>query len=208
MARLSELVALVGSASALAKRAGISHSGLSRYMSGGDPSRKVLVALAQAAGVSLDWLATGAGTRRPEPPPALPTSTLRLVPYLSEGASALNDVAPSERKDFTAQAFCFRWLSKHGLDSTQLSALEVRGDSMAPTLRAGNIVLIDTESKQIEDDRIYLIRDSDHLLIRRLQVEIGGQVRALADNPLHREFFVALDAIKILGRVVWSGALL
>ncbi|WP_286552726.1 helix-turn-helix transcriptional regulator [Variovorax sp. J22G40] len=210
IARLGELVSLVGSASALARRAGISHSGLSRYMAGGDPSRRVLTALAQAAEVSLAWLASGVGPMRPPSAPALPTSTLRLVPYLAEteGTSSRDEVGPSTRKDFTAQAFCFRWLNDNGLDDTRLSALEVRGESMAPTLRPGNIVLIDTDAREIEDDRLYLLRDDSHLLIRRLQLEIGGTVRALADNPVHREFVAPRDSLKLLGRVVWCGALL
>ena len=49
------------SVSALAKKAGISQSGIRRYFSGGEPTRPHLVALASAAGVSLNWLATGEG---------------------------------------------------------------------------------------------------------------------------------------------------
>ena len=49
------------SVSALAKKAGISQSGIRRYFSGGEPTRPHLIALASAAGVSLNWLATGEG---------------------------------------------------------------------------------------------------------------------------------------------------
>ena len=43
--RLQQLIDQAGNASTLAKRAGISHSGLIRYLNGGEPSRKVLMAL-------------------------------------------------------------------------------------------------------------------------------------------------------------------
>ncbi len=51
----------VGSVSALARKAGISQGGIRRYGSGGEPTRPHLLALADAAGVSLSWLATGQG---------------------------------------------------------------------------------------------------------------------------------------------------
>ena len=81
--RLKALVARAGSVSALAKKAGISHSGLLRYLGGGDPSRKVLVALAQAANVDLAWLATGHG----EMTSGMPKQSLTLLP-LYEGQAA------------------------------------------------------------------------------------------------------------------------
>src|SRR5437868_7079767 len=45
VARLNQIVEAAGGASGLARKAGISPSGLSRYLAGGEPSRRVLVAL-------------------------------------------------------------------------------------------------------------------------------------------------------------------
>lgn len=203
--RLHQLVDIAGNASTLAKRAGISHSGLSRYLAGGEPSRKVLIALAEATGTSIAWLVSGTGNALNTP--VNNDSTLRLLPFISMEANS--DVKSTGlKKDFTAQAFCFKWLNDHGLDNTDLCALEVRGESMEPTLKAGSIVLLDVSQRSIEDDHIYLIKDSGISLIRRLQLEIGGNVRALADNPKHREFQVHIDKIDILGRIVWCGTLL
>src|SRR5450830_1417330 len=74
--RLKAIVARPGSVSALAKKAGISLSGLLRYLGGGDPSRKVLVALSQAAKVYLAWLATGQG----EMTSGMPKQSLTQLP--------------------------------------------------------------------------------------------------------------------------------
>jgi transcriptional regulator with XRE-family HTH domain len=57
--RMEQCAAHVGSVSELARRAGISQSGIRRYFSGGEPTRPHLIALAHAADVSLNWLATG-----------------------------------------------------------------------------------------------------------------------------------------------------
>jgi len=50
-----------GNAYQLAKRSGIGMSTLSRYFSGSEPTRQMLVAVADAAKVPIEWLATGHG---------------------------------------------------------------------------------------------------------------------------------------------------
>lgn len=58
---MNTCAARAGSVSALARKAGISQSGIRRYFAGGEPTRPHLVAIASAAEVSLIWLATGSG---------------------------------------------------------------------------------------------------------------------------------------------------
>jgi phage repressor protein C with HTH and peptisase S24 domain len=205
--RLKKICGLAGNASALAKKAGISNSGLSRYLGGGDPSRKVLVSLALAAGVNLNWLATGEGPMEKSNEAARPGS-LTMLPFLGALESPNDEVIPGRKKNLTSQAFCRYWLGSHGLDSKALAAMHIRGDSMSPTIRDEDLVLIDVTTKDIQDDKIYVIQDASSLLVRRLQLEPGGRVRALCDNPTHREFEVPREALEIVGRVVWRGALL
>ena len=205
--RLKKICGLAGNASALAKKAGISNSGLSRYLGGGDPSRKVLVSLALAAGVNLNWLATGEGPMEKSNEAARPGS-LTMLPFLGALESPNDEVIPGRKKNLTSQAFCRYWLGSHGLDSKDLAAMHIRGDSMSPTIRDEDLVLIDVTTKDIQDDKIYVIQDASSLLVRRLQLEPGGRVRALCDNPTHREFEVPREALEIVGRVVWRGALL
>jgi transcriptional regulator with XRE-family HTH domain len=59
--RLAELAEKVGSYYELAKRAGINEDTLRNYrrFRGTEPSRPVLIALARAGAVSVNWLATG-----------------------------------------------------------------------------------------------------------------------------------------------------
>jgi len=206
VARLNQIVEAAGGASGLARKAGISPSGLSRYLAGGEPSRRVLVALADAAGVRIDWLARGVGAIRDGDTPPLPGSTLRLLPLMPG-----HDRHPKTGKpqsDFTAQAFCYKWLNDNGLDITSLKVMTVRGDGMAPTLCNGDTVLIDTQDRDIEDGRIYLLNESGNMLLRRLHVEAGNRIRALADNPQHHAFVQDATEIEIVGRVVWRGSVL
>jgi len=50
---------------ALARLTGMSQSGMRRYFVGGEPTRPVLVSIANAVNVNLLWLATGEGEMRP-----------------------------------------------------------------------------------------------------------------------------------------------
>ena len=64
-----------------ARRAKVSHSSVGQYLSGvSEPTRPGLVRLAAAGKVRLEWLATGEGSMRPEPPaPRLADSTVSEV---------------------------------------------------------------------------------------------------------------------------------
>jgi len=57
--RLRKILEGEASSSAFARRAGISQSGFHRIEKGGEPTLKTIIAIAKAAGVSVQWLATG-----------------------------------------------------------------------------------------------------------------------------------------------------
>lgn len=203
--RLKKLIALNGTVNALAKKAGISHSGLLRYLSGGDPSRKVLVALAEAANVDLVWLATGRGQMTG----AMPKQSLTMLPLYDVSEFTGNTViAQQDKTQLTELAFCRFWLNRNGLDSGCLKAMMVRGDSMAPCIVNGDTILIDETRQHIIDGKIYLIRDHGNLLLKRVQWELHGRLRLLSDNHQYREFDVAASEVEIVGQVVWGARLM
>src|SRR5262245_61118761 len=129
--RLRQLIAIAGSASALAKAAGLSQSGFHRYLSGGEPSRRALVALAKATGVNLAWLATGEGVATP-PCPVIDADTdnkaslTRLPLYRPPTPSSSGIIALHDGKNLPGLAFCRNWLGKQGLEARQLAALQAR----------------------------------------------------------------------------------
>lgn len=67
-ARLKQAIGQAGGATAVARRAGIPISTLNTYLNGRDMRRQSLVALAEACGVSLEWLATGKEFKLPGEP--------------------------------------------------------------------------------------------------------------------------------------------
>jgi len=63
--RIKYIIDLVGSAEKLANISGMSSRVIGQYLSGKtDPTRKKIIALAEAAGVSVQWLSTGEGLTR------------------------------------------------------------------------------------------------------------------------------------------------
>ncbi|WP_230371170.1 XRE family transcriptional regulator [Paludibacterium denitrificans] len=61
--RLASLLPSFKSVRAFAIASGVSQTGLQRLINGGEPTLSTLVSLAKAGGVSVEWLATGEGTR-------------------------------------------------------------------------------------------------------------------------------------------------
>src|SRR5271156_4870159 len=75
--RLQELIVEFGSRSALSRASSIAISTLQAYEAGSKPGLEALVALARTANVTLDWLLTGRGEKRP--PGMLPGALLADV---------------------------------------------------------------------------------------------------------------------------------
>jgi len=99
-----------------------------------------------------------------------------------------------------------RTVSKAPLD--QLAVISVDGDSMEPTLRPGDTVLIDFRQNQPGDkDGIYVIRTGNGLQVKRVQVELGKQlITVLSDNPAYGpQPHLNPDDIHVIGRVIWLG---
>ncbi|SPO68142.1 protein of unknown function [Pseudomonas sp. JV241A] len=104
------------------------------------------------------------------------------------------------------------WL-RRTITMTDLSNLRIitgMGESMAPTIKHGDLLLIDTGVKSVTYDAVYLIAMSTSLLVKRIQRELDG-IRIVSDNPQYKEIMVPADLeerVQVLGRVVyaWGGS--
>jgi Peptidase S24-like len=106
-------------------------------------------------------------------------------------------------------AFDERWLKALTGSSTEsLSIVRVEGDSMAPTLNAGDDILVDLGD--VTDrlrDGIYVLRIDDALVVKRIALNpVGRRVTVQSDNPAYPDWpDCTLKDIKPIGRVIWSG---
>jgi len=88
----------------------------------------------------------------------------------------------------------------------QLLVLDTSGDSMAPTLTAGDRVIIDTGHKSPTPDGLYAIRDSfKQIVVKRLQLlrsTRAPRIKIISDNPKHAAEELPLVEIEIVGKVL------
>ncbi len=102
-----------------------------------------------------------------------------------------------------------RWLKAlTPTPAERLSIVRVEGDSMSPTLGAGDDILVDLgDSTDRLRDGIYVLRIDDALVVKRLALNpLGRRVTVQSDNPAYSDWpDCALDEINCIGRVIWAG---
>lgn len=88
--------------------------------------------------------------------------------------------------------------------STRLRFVTGIGDSMEPTLRHGDRVLVDINEKQLTRmNGIYWIDHYGAHGIKRLRASGKGKVMIMSDNPNVPDFEVDAEELRIEGRIVW-----
>ena len=140
--------------------------------------------------------ASYAGQRKPQ-------SEWSDVPRLPLGASAGPGALAQSEAPVGQLRFSARWLKANGLDAAMLSAIEVEGDSMDPTLRDGDEILVDRTPRPLRSG-IHVLRLDDVLLVKRVE-RAGERLRLISDNRAYPEIERAAGEVEILGRVVGTG---
>lgn len=133
--------------------------------------------------------------------------SLKLVPQLAVGASAgagaLNDGEWLAGK----VGFDPGWLRKLGVDPDKVSIIRVEGESMTPTLNDGDDIMVDRGGATGRlREGVHVVRFDDSLMVKRLVPGPGGRLSLLSDNPAYPDWSdLAVDAVEVIGRVVWVG---
>jgi phage repressor protein C with HTH and peptisase S24 domain len=194
--------------------AGVSAGQLRRWINGeSGPPFEELVALADGAGVSLDWLARGQGPMEKiegalASPEALEHSY--LVPRYDIKASAGHGAAIESEQIVDYVAFKRAWINEKIKPSSPANLVLVSsvGDSMMPTIKSGDLLLVDTGDTSIRDHAIYALSFSGQLVVKRLQRRPDGSVLIISDNAAYKMEEVApgeVSSLRVVGRVVWIG---
>ena len=134
-----------------------------------------------------------------------------MVPVgrVSVRASAGPGAFPGEESARPYFAFDPKWLrALTGAPASKLSLIRVEGDSMSPTLSAGDDILVDlADGPERLRDGIYVLRVDGTLLVKRLAIHpVGRRVTVQSDNPAYGDLpDCGLDEIECIGRVIWAG---
>ncbi len=142
-----------------------------------------------------------------EPPPAPTIKFLPLKASAGAGATVLNE---SRGIDLDMDALAAKVLR---VRRKYIRLLEVKGDSMFPTLAHGDFAVIDTSQPQSDqeptDGRVYVVSISGDLYVKRalwvdvetLEWRSDNNAMQYAPIILHRH---ELNSVKVIGRVIWS----
>ena len=79
---------------------------------------------------------------------------------------------------------------------------------MEPTIRDGDVLLVDTSINAVRDNAIYVVVLGGLVLVKRLQIKRDGSLRLISDNDrFEPEDVPASEAadIHVAGRVMWYG---
>lgn len=214
--RISKIADLVGGKKPLANAIGISESQLYRYIAGdSQPTVEPLAAIAKCANVHLDWLVFGEGPTGISPEVSdfktfhsTRKQYITIPEYHHENKELKNQSSGSLGK----VSFNHLWLMKVGLNPETLRMLRAYGDSMAPTIKEGDLMMIDIGQNKFDGDAIYILKLAPHYLItKRLQQAVDKGIYLVNDNPAYREQYIPQnerDTLEIIGKVVWSAGLL
>lgn len=214
-------------------RANLTHQGLSELsgvdidvistLENGDNSNtECMHLLAAALNVSADWLNNGASGSREKRSGADFVNNETIANKISHNVSLREDGAPQSAEvlelDPRRPKEGKRWgetqvkwnipgdfLRELNIAPQHVLILEVIGDGMAPTLAAGERIIVDSSQKDPSISSIYAIDRGKGVMFQRLQVVEESEpptVEVMFDNPRYRNYTVELGKILILGMAV------
>ncbi|MEG8040697.1 S24 family peptidase [Sphingomonas sp. LR60] len=177
--------------SALSRMVGRNQAYLGQFVSRGSPrvlperERRML-----ADFLAIDEALLGAPT---------PPDDVVAVPWLAVKAAAGVGQVPDERV-LRTERLPRAALRGAGVAPEAASVIAVTGESMAPTLRDGDRLLVDASARRLAArGGIYVVRRGDTVLVKRL-VPHGDMVEIRSDNPLWPVEQVPLAEIEVIGR--------
>ncbi len=188
----------------LAKRADVKTSFIYDVLSGksANPSPVKLSHLADALGADVSALL---GVQRN----SLPRSEhgdYVAIPRITVQVSQKNGRIAAREQEAEPYYFRAAWVQERLVaEAADLRMLWVEGDSMQPTLNAGDLVMINTAQRTATPPGIFVLFDGMGLTIKRLEYIAGSKprLRISADNPNYLASERAPDEAYIIGRVVW-----
>ncbi|TBC64493.1 helix-turn-helix transcriptional regulator [Rhizobium ruizarguesonis] len=204
---------------AFSKKSGISDSSLRGYLKGAMPGADIALKIAEVAKVDLKWLIAGTGSKEIRPPEdafeggALDSrgrivNEIAFIPRLDVQASAgMGSLVVSE-DTVDILAFNRNWLRERSINAVAARVLDVKGDSMEPTIRDGDILVVDTSITQVRDNAIYVIIYAGNVLVKRVHLKRDGSLTLISDNERYPREDVPIEEVPdlhIAGRVMWFG---
>jgi phage repressor protein C with HTH and peptisase S24 domain len=185
--RIKQLRELLGlTQTEFASRIGLTYKMLGLYEKGKyEPSEKVLRLISSTFGVSYEWLKEGKGEMLWRKDKAiLEEAGARLNEFPVVGGAGVG--FPKSPADIKLVGYIL--VSKETLQKGGRFAIQVRGDSMEPTLHDGDFLVFKPyvgDGSDIPNGKIVVVRNiGGELIVKRL-TRVNGSIVLTSDNPKH-----------------------
>lgn len=199
---------------ALVRAVGKSLKQMQRYADGDDFPFSFLEALSRSTGIPMSWFLgeEPQSTELAKPDWAVGVTVPRYDVRASAGAGALVVSDKVEEYFSVGRDWLRRNMPPWAPPNAVVGILEGAGDSMEPTIRDGDLVMVvqDVEWRVVERGGIFVFSlDHDRLLLKRLQVLNNGDLRIISDNKAYEPDLVRFDDIpnrvRVHGQVFFAG---
>lgn len=134
---------------------------------------------------------------------------IRIAHYDVRGAMGSGKLVreyPEMLRDVTVSQEHLRELGVKYQDPAHLKVITGDGESMAPTIKHLDPLIVDASIREFTGDGIYAFTWQGLFYIKRLQMRGAEHFRMLSDNPLHPPEDIRVDETYIQARVllVWN----
>ena len=197
------------SIASIAKRLGVSVQSVYLWQQGSIPKANRLRELADLLGVSLQWLVYG----NEEPHSMVDHQNgVVVIPQLNiEPGAGFGGYVDSESDCVVKMiGLASEWLNQTlpGTNQKSLVVHSVAGDSMEPTLKDHDFVLLDTSVDRVTRDGLYIVGFDGLLFAKRIQIVPGKKLVLISDNNAYQPVTVDLtdesSSFRVIGRIVYS----
>ncbi|KAA8387908.1 hypothetical protein FOH24_13070 [Acetobacter tropicalis] len=200
--RLRHAVQEAGGNALVASKSGIPLGTLNRYIAGREMKAGAMIAIARACGVSLSWLAEGAG------PSALETassdfSNVEIIPDQSTLNVRYFDIDASAgfgRLDCDQEKPIYMPIFRAVLEMAKCVAkdtivMHAVGDSMSPTINSGDAMVIDTRrTDQLFGIYVFVMHGA--VFVKRLSARTDGTILVSSDNKNYPPEEVSMASVR------------
>nr|WP_298424047.1 S24 family peptidase [Rhodoblastus sp.] len=173
---------------------------------------------AAATGRPVEWFLGTEAPKAPEPPGTVIVPVLDV--HASAGPGRVADVVRAEA-EFAFPLYFLRRLIGDRASSAKLESLRAHGDSMAPTIANGALLIVDRSQRDLPQPvkngpktrrplanaPIFVFYQGEDLRLKRLRPVNEKLVAVISDNieeyPVEIVQPGADGALKIIGKVIW-----
>ena len=136
-------------------------------------------------------------------------SYFAYVPRYNVEASAGGGGVVEQESFIDTLAFQKKWVDALPYPANTLSIISVTGDSMEPTYKNRDIIMLTTDINVLYPG-VYVIRDYLGLRVKRLNKDKDNNLHVISDNKIYPEEVytqgdLAGGSIEIIGKVIWFG---